>query len=141
VESQPSFDDIVSFFERYQSTFERLEPQAIARFWCAPTLALEPGRNQACVDDAELLRAFESATRQLREAGMHSASFALEEVRVLRDDLVDCVVSWDLRDAAGTTLKRLHNIYVLRRTTDDWGVAAVYLLPPERPLIRLMRPG
>src|SRR5471030_2218015 len=95
VESLPSFDQIESFFNRYQDTFEQLEPRAIARFWCVPTLALEPESIKTCLDDVALLSAFEVATAQLRQAGMHSAQFVLEEVRILHNELVDCVVHWD----------------------------------------------
>ena len=136
---QPTFDEICDFFARYQAIFEQLDPQAIAAFWFEPTLALETNQIRVCLNEQALLAAFKGAVGDLTAVGMCTASFALEEVRVLRDDLVDCVVHWQLRDATGRLLKKLHNIYVLRRDEHSWGIAAVYLLPANRPVTHLVQ--
>ena len=135
--THPVFARIDEFFARYQATFEQLDPDAIATFWFAPTLALEPGQVRVCVDETALQLAFETATGSLRQAGLQRADYELREVRVLRADLVDCVVYWHLRSASGALLKTLHNVYVLRADARGWGVAAVYLLPADQIIERL----
>ncbi len=131
------FEEIDGFFRSYRDTFEQLEPHAITPFWVAPTLSIESSRIRICADDQALLAAFQDATDDLRGAGMRTADFVLEEVRVLRNDLIDCVVHWCLRNSSGATIKVLQNVYVLRCLDKGWGIAAVYLLPADQHLTRL----
>lgn len=115
------------FVEEYRLAFRGVDPERVAPYWCAPTLALDAGGSTLCTTPEQVLAAFQQALPRLRTRGLKDVLPALKAVRPLGPHMFELAVVWDLVDTTGTCFKKLDNVYLLREVSGNWKFAAVYL--------------
>jgi hypothetical protein len=121
-------DEVCAFFDQYAEAFRRLAARDIAAFWTPPTLAIQADGAKTCATDEVLQSVFERVVGEFEAAGLVGVDYEILDQRSYGDNLRDVRTTWTLTDERGSTIKRLDNIYVLRRTAAGLKIAAVYLL-------------
>ena len=115
-----SLAETQAFFTTYQAAFNRLDGDAVADLWHAPSGITDSRDGQARVtwwaDDAPMRANHRALCEVYRHNGYHSAEFTLQDHQALGRNHAFVRLHWTLRRADGSVLQAFHTGYQLLRT-------------------------
>lgn len=137
--------EVLAFFRRYRTAFDRLDGDAVAALWHMPSHVADsaPAAAHARVthwtDDASMRDNMHDLCAHYRSAGYHRAEFELLGHLPLGRDQSFAQLGWTLTRRDGSTLQRFGTGYHLVRSERGVRVlaAAAYqekLRPMRRPI-------
>src|SRR5262245_12814501 len=114
--------DLQRFFELYREAFNRLDPAAISRHFCVPSMMTTPGGYVVWHDARQIHANMVALCEHYRAHGFVAAEFEQRGFIDQRPDHAVVDLRWTIQRDGGRPSSSFHTGYNLRREEGEWRV-------------------